>query len=189
MATIRNSGKSVLIVVDVQVGVLNRAWDTARIIGNIGRVVERARALGVPVIWVQHADSEMAHGSPEWQWVPQLGPREGEPVVHKQFESSFESTTLGDRLAALDASHIVLAGAMSNWCIRATAYGALDRGYDLTLVKDAHTTASVEFDNGFTIEAEKIVQELNLVMRWITYPGRSSGTATAEEVPFAAATA
>lgn len=187
MATIRSSGKSALIVVDVQVGVLNRAWDTARVVGNIARVVERARALGVPVIWVQHADGQLAHGSPEWQLIPELGPREGETIVHKQFESSFEGTTLDELLATLDTSRVVLAGAMSNWCIRATAYGALDRGYDLMLVKDAHTTASVEFENGFKIEAEKIVQELNLVMRWITYPGRSCGTATADEVPFAAA--
>jgi nicotinamidase-related amidase len=184
MASIRGGGKSALIVVDTQVGVLNRAWDTHRVVGNVARAVERARAQGIPVIWVQHADQQLLHGSADWQLVPDLVPRAGEAIVEKQFESSFENTSLEPTLAELGVSHVVLAGAMTNWCIRATAYGALDRGYDLTLVKDAHTTATVEFDNGLKIEAEKIVQELNVVLRWITYPGRSSGTATAEEVGF-----
>ena len=56
----------------------------------------------------------------------------------------FEPTKLEEELARLAATHITLASAMTNWCIRATAYGALERGYDLTLVKDAHTTASVD---------------------------------------------
>jgi hypothetical protein len=78
----------------------------------------------------------------------------------------------------------VLAGAATNWCIRATAYGALDRGYDLTLVKDAHTTESLELENG-AMEASSIVQELNIAIKWLSYPGRANGTATAEEVDFA----
>jgi len=53
-------------------------------------------------------------------------------------------------LASLDATHIVLAGAATNWCIRATASGALERGYDLTLVNDAHTTGSMALDDGTT---------------------------------------
>ncbi|MFY9513437.1 MAG: isochorismatase family protein [Rubrivivax sp.] len=187
MATVREGHKLALIVVDTQVGVLNRAWDTARIVANVARAVQRARAHAVPVLWVQHADSEMAAGSPQWQLVPELVPQEGEPIVHKQYESSFENTTLEAELARLGVSHVVLAGAMTNWCIRATAYGALDRGYDMTLVKDAHTTGTVELDDGFKIEAEKIVQDLNLVMRWLSYPGRKAGTATAEALDFGAA--
>ena len=187
MATIRGGTRSALLVVDTQVGVLSRAWDAPRIVTNLALVVERARSQDVPVIWVQHSDSQLTRGSPEWQVVPELSPRPAELVVYKQYESSFEDTTLEEELARLGISHVVLAGAMTNWCIRATAYGALDRGYDLTLVKDAHTTDTVEFDNGFTIEAEKIVEELNLVMDWLSYPGRSSSTAAAATVSFAAA--
>ncbi len=187
MATIRGGNQSALLVVDTQVDVLSRSWDAARVVGNVARAVERARASDVPVIWVQHADRQLNRGSAEWQLVPALSPIEGEPLVHKQFESSFEDTTLEAELATLGVSHVILAGAMTNWCIRATAYGALDRGYDLTLVTDAHTTATVELENGSRIEAESIVQDLNLVMRWLSYPGRKSGVATAEEVAFPAA--
>ena len=142
MPTVREGNQPVLVVVDVQVGVVGEVWDAARVIGNVARAVERARARDVPVLWVQHVSDELPSGSPPWQWVPELVPAPGEPLIAKRFGSSFEETALEAELARLGASHIVLAGAQSNWCIRATAYAALDRGYDLTLVKDAHTTAT-----------------------------------------------
>jgi len=184
MATVREGNKGVLLVVDVQAGVMSEAWDAPRIIGNVSRAVDRARDQGVPVVWVQHSDDDLRHASPEWQWVPELVPTDQEPVIHKRFNSSFEQTGLDEALARLGATHITLAGAATNWCIRATAYGALDRGYDLTLIKDAHTTGTIELENGSKIEAASIVQELNIAMTWVSYPGRTNGTATAEEVDF-----
>lgn len=185
MATVREGNKGVLLVVDVQVGVMREAWDAARIIKNLSRAVERARAQNVPVIWVQHAGRDLAYGSPEWQWVSGVTPAEGETIIHKQFNSSFEQTALDEELAKIGATHIALAGAATNWCIRATAYGALDRGYDLTLIKDAHTTGSMELDDGVKIEAAIVIHDLNIAMSWLRYPGRTNGTATAEAVYFA----
>jgi nicotinamidase-related amidase len=189
MATVREGSKGVLVVVDVQVGVMNEAWDAPRVIGNVARAVERARAQGVPVIWVQHSSDELPHGSPQWQWVPQLLPAPGETLIHKQFNSSFEQTALEDQLARLGATHIALAGAATNWCIRATAYGALDRGYDLTLIADAHTTGTMTLDDGMCIAAANVIAELNVGMTWVSYPGRCSGTAKAEDVDFERRTA
>ncbi|GAA5531092.1 isochorismatase family protein [Herpetosiphon gulosus] len=171
-------------VVDAQVGVINDAWDASRIIGNIARAVERARAENIPVLWVQHADAELPTDSPQWQWVPELVPTAGEPRIHKQFNSSFEHTTLSEELEALGVSHLVLAGAATNWCIRATAYGALERGYDLTLLSDAHTTGTIQLENGTLIEAAAIVQDLNIAMQWLSYPGRTNGTARTEQIDF-----
>ena len=185
MASVREGNKGVLLVVDVQVGVMSEAWDAPRIIRNVSRAVERARARNVPVIWVQHSDKDLPYGSPPWKWVPELVPAEGEPLIRKQFNSSFEQTPLEDELAKLGATHITLAGAATNWCIRATAYGALERGYDLTLVSDAHTTEAMELDGGARIEAANVIDELNIAMTWVRYPGRANGTATAEEVDFA----
>ena len=185
MATVREGNKSVLLIVDVQVGVVSEAWDASRIVKNVARTVQRARDQGVPVIWVQHVDEELTHGSPQWQWVPELVPVANEPLIHKQFNSSFEQTKLDEELSRLGATHITLAGAMTNWCIRATAYGALERGYDLTLVKDAHTTANIDIGNGKMIEAANVVADLNIAMTWLRYPGRVNGTATSEAVDFA----
>jgi nicotinamidase-related amidase len=185
MATVREGNKGVLMVVDVQVGVVGTAWEGPRVTQKVAHTVERARAEGVPVIWVQHSDDDLPHGSPQWQWAPGLVPAQGELQIHKHFNSSFEQTELDDELAKLGATHITLAGCASNWCIRATAYGALERGYDLTLVKDAHTTKTMDLDDGTKIDAASVVRELNIAMTWLEYPGRKNGTATAAEVDFA----
>lgn len=185
MAVVREGNKEVLLVVDVQVGVMQNTWDAQRIIKNIGVVVEKARERGVPVIWVQHADDELVYDSPDWHIVPNLLPAEGEIRIYKQFNSSFEQTKLEETLAQLGAAHIILAGAATNWCIRATAYGALDRGYDLTLIKDAHTTETLELSHDIRIEAENIIRELNIAMTWLSYPGRTNGAVLAEDVDFA----
>jgi nicotinamidase-related amidase len=185
MATVGQLGKGVLMVVDVQVGVVAKAWEAPRVIANVAHAVERARAQGVPVVWVQHADDDLVEGSAEWQWVPQLVPADGETRIHKKFNSAFEQTGLDAVLARDGASHIVLAGAATNWCIRATAYGALERGYDLTLVKDAHTTTAMALEDGTRIEPTSLVNDLNIAMTWLDYPGRSNGTATADAVDFA----
>ena len=184
MTAIQTGSKSVLLVVDAQVGVIQGAWDAPRIVKNIALAVEKARSQGVPVIWVQHADAELVYGSPEWEWAPELVPADGEVRIYKQFNSSFENTPLADELARLGAAHIVLAGAATNWCIRATAYAALERGFDLTLIKDGHTTGTIEFQDGTKIEAADIIRELNIAMQWLSYPGRANKTVAAEELSF-----
>jgi nicotinamidase-related amidase len=184
MASIREGKQSVLLVVDVQADVVKGAWEAERVVANVALTVERARAQGVPVIWVQHNDDELVKDSPGWQWAPELVPAVGECLIHKHFNSSFEQTTLDDELAKLGATHIVLAGCATNWCIRATAYGALERGYDLTLVSDAHTTKTRELDNGTKLEAPILVQDLNIAMTWLSYPGRKNDTAKALDVVF-----
>lgn len=184
MATIREGNQGVLVVVDVQAGVMRETWDGPRVIQNVAHVVERARAQGVPVLWVQHADAELVFGSPAWQWAEGLAPAADEPLIHKHFNSAFEQTTFEAHLASLGATHIVLAGAATNWCIRATAYAALDRGYDLTLVADAHTTGSIELDNGVRVEAADIIQDLNVTMTWVSYPGRKNSAVACDAVDF-----
>jgi nicotinamidase-related amidase len=184
MATVRDGNQQVLLVVDVQAGVVAGTWEADRVVESVAAAVARARSAGVPVVWVQHCDEELPQGSSEWQLVPELTPAPGEPIVHKHFNSSFEETSLEDELARFGATHVVLAGVATNWCVRATAYGALDRGYDLTLLSDAHTTEDLMLGDGRVIQAADIVDELNTVMRWISFPGRTSSVASADQIEF-----
>lgn len=184
MAT-RSGSVSALLVVDVQVGVVAQAWDRDRIVANVALAVRKARESGLPVIWVQHHDDELKRDSPDWQWVPELEPRPDELRIHKNYNSAFENTELQSELDRLDVSRLFLAGAATNWCIRATAYGALDRGFDVTLISDAHTTQDMELAPGHVIEARSIIDELNVAMRWLTYPGRSNAAVPVAEAAFA----
>lgn len=184
MPTIRPGNSPVLMIVDVQVGVVDGAWNAQQVVANVARVVERAREHKVPVVWVQHGDDDLKPGSAEWQWAPPLVPATGEAVIGKRFNSAFEQTELDAELARLKATHIVLAGCATNWCIRATAYGALDRGYDLTLVRDAHTTKTLRLEDGVTVEAQSMIVDLNTAMQWLEYPGRVNGTQSVDKLDF-----
>lgn len=184
MARIREGSRAALVVVDMQAGVVRDAWDRNTRVGNAARAVEKAREAGVPVLWVQHNDQELVKGSPDWEWAPELVPAPGEPRVDKEHNSGFEDTVLETELAARGVSHVYLAGAATNWCIRATAYGALDRGYDLTLISDAHTTGDLEPDDSPAIPAAQIVAELNVAMTWLSYPGRRCTTVGTGDLVF-----
>ena len=91
---------------------------------------------------------------------------------------SASCTTRGKRRVSLPTSPTLssahaLAGAATNWCIRATAYAALERGYTLTLLSDAHTTAAMDLGGGVEVDPAQGVHDLNTVMRWLSYPNRT----------------
>ncbi len=183
--TTRPSQSTALLIVDVQTGVVADAWARDAVVQNIANAVARARAEGVPVLWVQHQSEELPVGSAPWQWVPQLQPAEGEPLIHKQHNSAFEGTALLAELDRLGVGHLVLAGAASNWCIRATAYAALERGFDLTLIADGHTTSDLELGPGRRVTAQSVIDDLNTTMQWLSYPGRRNAVVNAAELSFA----
>jgi nicotinamidase-related amidase len=177
-------GKSALLVIDAQTGVLAPVWESKRVSDNIESLVAKARASNVPVIWVQHSDEELKYGSEGWKLAPRFAPTPGESVVHKKYNSSFAETDLDLRLKALGVSRLVIAGAATNWCVRATAYAAVDRGYDLLLVSDAHSTESLDFGNGKVIPAEMIVAEFNTAIKWLSVPKVRTEVRKTSEVAF-----
>ena len=183
MAT-RAGSKSALLVIDVQVGVVATAWERDLTIRNIAQAVARARAARVPVFWIQHDDADLARDTPEWQWVPELQPDGDETRIHKHHNSAFEGTTLLPLLDELEVSHLFIAGAATNWCIRATTYGALERGFDITLLKDAHTTRNMELAPDRVVDARSMIDDLNVAMRWLSYPGRANSVIAVAEADF-----
>lgn len=165
------SPRSALLIVDAQVGVLAAAFEADRVLARIGTLVQRARAAGVPVVWVQHESDELVADSPAWQLAPPLAAAAGEALIRKRHNSSFADTPLQALLQAQGITRVVLAGALTNWCIRATAFAALERGYDLALARDAHTTEAMDFGDGRVIAADALIDELNAGLRWLSVPG------------------
>ncbi len=184
MALIREGDKSALLIVDAQVAVMQPTWEPDRIIDNINLAVEKAREQAVPIIWVQHSDEELIQDTPGWMLAQGLMPEPDEIRINKHYNSAFEETTLEETLADLGVSRIVLCGALTNWCIRATAYASLDNGYDLTLIKDAHTTEDIDLGDGDVIPARNIIIDLNIAMTWLSYPNRVNQAVAAAELTF-----
>lgn len=159
MTTLTGRSETALLVVDVQNDVVGTAWQRDEVVGRIADLVERARAAQTPVVWVQHNDEGMPIGSQEWEFVDALLPAEGESRIDKQFGDSFAETELESVLSTLNVSHIVLCGAQTDACITATMYGAVHRGYDVTLVADAHSTDDSAFQ-GQELPAELMISHL-----------------------------
>lgn len=183
MTSLPNRFRTVLLVIDVQHGVMANAHNRDGVIANISSLVGKARAEGVPVVWVQHSDEGLPHGSAEWEYVAQLRRRDDEPLVHKHYGDSFEDTDLEPILAERAAGRLVVTGAQTDACVRSTLHGALVRGYDATLVEDAHTTEDMR-PWGAPIGPEEAIAYTNLYWRFSAAPGRSGDTAPTVEVDF-----
>jgi nicotinamidase-related amidase len=184
MTTLENRPNTALLVVDVQNGVVAGAHDRDAVVANVGSLVEKARREQVPVVWVQHSDDGLARGSTEWRIVSELEPDESEPLVEKNYGDSFEDTTLEAVLSRLGVGRLVVVGAQTDACIRSTLHGALVRGYDATLVSDAHTT---EDQTAWGAPPpDQVIAHTNLYWRYHTAPGRTAGTVETKDVEFAA---
>jgi nicotinamidase-related amidase len=184
MTTLQNRPNTALLVVDVQNGVVAGAHERDSVVANVAGLVDRARQEHVPVVWVQHNDEWLARGSDEWGIVPELKPDDAEPLVEKSYGDSFEDTNLESVLAERGVGRLVVAGAETDACIRCTLHGAFVRGYDATLVGDAHTTG--DKSEWGAPPPDQVIAHTNLYWKYQTAPGRTAGTVETKNVDFAA---
>jgi nicotinamidase-related amidase len=185
MTTLPNRPHTALIVIDVQNGVVDGAPKRDDVVAHINTLVDQARAQDVPVIWVQHNDDDLPLDSAQWELVPELARGDSEPLVHKNYGDSFEATDLEALLAERAVGRLIVTGAESDACIRSTLHGAFTRGYDVTLVGDAHTTGDKTAWGAPPPEA--VISHTNLYWRYQSAPGRTAGTVDTAEVSFAPA--
>lgn len=182
MTTLAHRPNTALLVIDVQNGVVAEVHGRDLVVANIGVLVDRARAEAVTIVWVQHSDDQLEQGSEAWQYVPELARQESEPLVHKSFSDAVEGTDLEAVLARAGVGRVVVAGAQTDECIRSTIHGAFVRGYDVTLVGDAHTT---EDQTGWGAPPpEMVIAHTNLYWQYQTAPGRKAEVAATEDITY-----
>ncbi|MDP9496054.1 MAG: isochorismatase family protein [Actinomycetota bacterium] len=184
MTTLENRPNTALLVIDVQTGVVGGAHERDAVVANVGSLVEKARQEQVPVVWVQHSSEQLAKGSDDWQIVSELAPDDAEPHVEKTYGDSFEATTLETVLSDLGVGRLVVVGAQTDECIRSTIHGAFVRGYDVTLVGDAHTTE--DLTEWGAPAPDKVIAHTNLYWTYQKAPGRTAGTIETKDVDFGA---
>ena len=174
------SHSAVLLVIDLQNGVVSDCHDATGVLERTQTLVERARRGNVPVIWVQDHGS-FVEGSEAWQLAAPLQRLDSEPLVRKEYRDSFAGTDLAQVLKELDAKRIIIAGAQSDYCIRTTSQAAASRGFDVTLVQDCHTTTGASFDS-VSISAEQIIAHTNMYFSGLRYPGQAFSIARHDSV-------
>lgn len=182
MTTLSDRSSTALMVIDVQNGVVADAYERDAVVANICALVDKARQEGVPIVWVQHSDDQLRQGSDAWQYVPELPRQESEPLVHKTFGDAFEDTDLENVLAKARVGRLVVTGAQTDACIRSTIHGAFARGYDVTLVGDAHTTE--DQSEWGAPPPEQVIAHTNLYWRYQDAPGRTASVAPTKDVTF-----
>jgi nicotinamidase-related amidase len=182
MTTLSERPNTALLVIDVQNQVMSGTHNRDGVITNIASLVDKARSEDVPVVWVQDSGENCPKGSEGWQFVPELTQKESEPVVHKLYADSFEDTDLETVLSRLQVGRLIVSGAQTDECIRSTLHGAIVRGYDATLVADAHTTEDLSEWGAPT--PDKVIDHTNLYWSGHAAPGRTAGTVTTDTVSF-----
>jgi maleamate amidohydrolase len=148
-----------LVVVDMSVGFTDRAsplhCDLEEVVSTIERLLVATRAARLPVVYTTVAYDEagkqtaavfidkvpalltLEAGS---RWVEidaRLVPQPGEPVVKKLFASAFYKTPLASLLAAQQVDAVIVTGASTSGCVRATAVDALQHGYRVIVPREA----------------------------------------------------
>jgi nicotinamidase-related amidase len=183
MPTLKIRPNNALIVVDMQNGVVGmpmtvtRSWRTSDALAEMGRRED------VPVIWVQHSGTDLAKGSENWRIVPGLAPHDTESPVEKTYGDSFEDTDLEIVLSSLESGRLVVVGAQTDACILSTLHGAFVRGYDVTLIRDAH---KIEDRAAWGASSPKqVIAHTNLYWSGQAAPGRKAATAHTEGLVFA----
>jgi nicotinamidase-related amidase len=183
VTTLQNRPNTALLVIDVQKGVVEGNYDRDAVVANVSTLVDKAREAKVPVVWVQHSDPGLAIDSDEWQIVEELRPAPREPRVQKTYPDAFEDTDLESVLEGLEVGRLVISGAQTDECIRSTLHGGVARGYDATLVSDAHTTE--DHTEWGAPTPDKVIAHTNLYWQYHRVPGRVAGTVETADVDFA----
>jgi nicotinamidase-related amidase len=154
---IKGGPDTALLVIDVQRGLFNKStpiYQAEQLLANIHSLARRAHEAGAPVVYVQHsAEKHLVLGSHEWKLHPKLSPLPDDLRLDKLQGNAFEATPLLDELEALQVGRVVVCGLVTQGCVKATALGALELGYQVVLAGDTHSS--------YSIDAAKLIAQWN----------------------------
>jgi nicotinamidase-related amidase len=152
-----NPNDSALLVIDVQQGLFKKStslYKAEELLKKINLLVDLAHEHGVPVFYIQHSDSRaLVKGSHDWQLHPDLRPQRIDFIIHKQHGNAFEDTNLEEILKSKKVSHLVIMGLVTHGCVKATCLGAKGLDYNVTLIKDGHSS--------YSKDAARLIEEWN----------------------------
>jgi len=137
-----------LLIIDMQVGSFTEAtprYDTEEVVEKINALSELYRKNGDKVIFVQHDGSSencFVPGTLDWEILPELVTKDGDLFVGKTANDSFYKTDLDAILKSSGINEITVTGCATDFCVEATIQSALVKDYNITVIKDGHTTAA-----------------------------------------------
>lgn len=174
--------KSALLIIDVQSALCIGQWsafDIDNVVDRINVLADKARATGIPVVLIQHEESEgpLRFGSNGWQLYDRLTVQPDDLRIRKSVCDSFYQTELHSVLQARGINNVLICGLQSEFCVDSTVRAALALGYAVTLVADAHST----LDNG-VLSAAQISSHHNVTLANLGSYGPKVTATPAEQV-------
>lgn len=152
---------TVLILIDVQQAFDDPRWgqrNNPQAETRIARLLAAWRAARRPLIHVLHrslrAGSLFHPDGPGFPLKPEAQALAGETVIHKDVNSGFIGTDLEQRLRALGATTLVIAGITTDHCVSTTTRMAGNLGFATYLVADACATFERHGPDGRHFSAE-----------------------------------
>jgi nicotinamidase-related amidase len=177
------SKKTALVIIDVQVGLFDEAYEEDReVLDHIQDLIARAHRAGSPVVYVQHngwSGHPLEPGAPGFPIHPSIAPTEGDLIVQKRASDAFHDTTLQRELDARGVTQVVIVGAQTEFCVDTTCRRAASLGYTVTLVADGHTTG----DRG-TMTTAQIVAYHNTILSQLVTPNEPIRVQPAAQIAF-----
>ncbi len=153
-----------LLIIDMQKGSFTPAtprFDTPGVVYRINELSGLFREKNLPVIIIQHdgsKENEYLPGTSEWELLDEIIVKPADILVSKTANDCFYKSDLSKVLDNLKVKHLYITGCATDFCVEATIQSALVKDYDITVVKDGHTTASRSH-----IEAEMVIEHFNWV--------------------------
>jgi len=170
-----------LLVIDVQSALIASADRGAEIVATIRRLIDRARAANLAVIYLQHCHATyqpMMKGAPGWSIHRDVAPASGELVIEKAASDGFYQTTLQSELDRLGISRLIVCGLQTEFCVDTTCRAAFSRGFDVVLAADGHATTDG------AVPAEVVVRHHNYALAHLAHPDRRITVAPSAEIDF-----
>lgn len=135
-----------LLVIDMQVGLFlpeTPRFDAAGVVQRINTLIKRFRNQGNKIIFIQHDGTKenfLLHGTADWKILPTLHQAENDIHIEKTANDSFYKTDLEKTLKTNDINNLYITGCATDFCVNSTVQTALVKDYNMTIVKDCHTT-------------------------------------------------
>lgn len=171
-----------LVIVNMQQGVIDYCVHPKKVVTRIQELVSQARDTGTAIFWIQD-ERDFERHSTGWRLAEGLIPLDGEHRIFKSYRDAFTGTGFHAALNAAKVKHLVVCGAQSDYSVRTVAGRAAAMGFDVTVVRDAHTTGAETFE-GQSLSGDQIIAHTNKYFAGLDYPNQDFLLKRAEEIVF-----
>jgi nicotinamidase-related amidase len=149
-------GKTALVVLDLQVGIIERVGAATEYLSRVSKALEAARAASIPIIYVstffRHGHPDVSKQNAMFKTIASFGgfiegdtsvaihsdvaPHDGDVLVTKRRVSAFSGSDMDVVLRGLEVDHLILAGIATSGAILSTMREAADLDFQLTVISD-----------------------------------------------------